>query len=345
MQALDTPGQPDVPHGFRHWPVFAGYLSADASDRELMGMSARDAATARITRPSTWSRLAVMSPDQWIAVVEGIEYDIDERILAGNLLAMTGDRRVDPLVPVVQPVAGAEIVIGLEGTAGEVLRKYPGLGLRPEWIEKERPAHRVPLGDYRIGRYPVSHGQYAAFVADTGHQGIPTAWPQGRMPDLLSNHPVHTVTYDDAVAYTRWLGTATGQPWRLPTEAEWEYAARGPDGYEFPWGDDFLPDHANTVESGLFASTPVGAFSRGTSPFGCLDMAGNVEEWVSGVYAPYPQGQHVEDDLATCPWTNHVARGGSFTRYRDLARTRRRHGRFARDIYVMGFRVAIDGLG
>lgn len=73
-------------------------------------------------------------------------------------------------------------------------------------------------------------------------------------------------------------------------------------------------------------------------------MAGNVEEWVSGVYRPYPGGRHIDDDLATCQWPHHVARGGSFTRCRDLARTRRRHGRFARDIYVMGFRVAIDGL-
>lgn len=344
MHVLAMPGPSEASSGFRHWPVFEGYLSAQASDGELMGMSARDAASPRIARASTWSRLAAMPVDQWIAVVEGVEEGIEERILAANFLAMSGDQRLDPVVPVTQPVPGAQVTIGLQVNVDEVLCRYAGLGLRPEWIEKERPAHQVRLNDYRIGRYPVSHGQYAAFVADTGYEGIPTAWPQGRLPDLLSNHPVHTVSYDDAVAYTRWLAAATGQPWRLPTEAEWEYAARGPDGHEFPWGDAFLPDHANTVESGLFASTPVGAFVRGASPFGCLDMAGNVEEWVSGVYQPYPGGRRVDDDLATCPWPNHVARGGSFTRCRDLARTRRRHGRFARDIYVMGFRVAIDGL-
>ena len=344
MLALGALGPFGVPAGFGHWPVFEGYLSAQASDRELMGMSARHAASPRIAHPSTWSRLAVMSVDQWIAVVEGVEFRTDERILAGHFLAMSGDRRLDPLSPVTQPIPAAEVTIGLEASTDDVLRRYVGLGLRPEWIEKERPAHRVRLDDYRIGRYPVTHGQYAAFVADTGYEGIPSAWPQGRLPDWLSNHPVHTVTYDDAVAYANWLASVTGQPWRLPTEAEWEYAARGPEGHEFPWGNDFLPDHANTLESGLFASTPVGAFVRGASPFGCLDMAGNVEEWVSGVYRPYPGGRHIDDDLATCQWPHHVARGGSFTRCRDLARTRRRHGRFARDIYVMGFRVAIDGL-
>ena len=129
----------------------------------------------------------------------------------------------------------------------------------------------------------------------------------------------------------------------MPTEAEWEYAAAGPSGYEFPWGNEFVADNANTAETGLFQSTPVGIFSRGDSPFGISDMAGNVEEYVAGNYAAYPGGEFIADHLVEIHGTYRIARGGSFARFRDLARTRRRHGHNPRSAtYAMGFRLAED---
>ncbi|WP_245533992.1 formylglycine-generating enzyme family protein [Effusibacillus pohliae] len=153
---------------------------------------------------------------------------------------------------------------------------------------------------------------------------------------------MYTISAKTADAYIRWLSRRTGRKFRLPSEYEWEYAAAGPERLEFPWGNEFLDDHANTVESGLLISTPVGIFPKGYSRFGVADMAGNVEEYVADNYGPYPGGKTVEDDLSHSQGAYRVARGGSFTRLRDLARCKRRHGRFPRDIYAVGFRLAED---
>ena len=169
---------------------------------------------------------------------------------------------------------------------------------------------------------------------------IPKGWRFGRFPEHEANHPVHTVTAAQADAYCDWLAHATGRAFRLPTEAEWEYAAAGLQGHDFPWGDTWAADHANTAEEGLFCSSPVGAFPKGVSWCGAHDMAGNVEEYMADDYRIYPGGPEISDDLSIQLGSYRVARGGSFTRFRDLARTRRRHGRYASEVYVMGFRLA-----
>lgn len=98
---------------------------------------------------------------------------------------------------------------------------------------------------------------------------------------------------------------------------------------------------ANAAETGVFISSPVGVFAGGESPFGLADMAGNVEEYLADVYAAYPGGSFVADHLAQSQGSYRVARGGSFARFRDLARTRRRHGRNPKSAtYAMGFRLA-----
>ncbi|MGH3866695.1 MAG: formylglycine-generating enzyme family protein [Pseudonocardiaceae bacterium] len=102
----------------------------------------------------------------------------------------------------------------------------------------------------------------------------------------------------------------------------------------------FLDDHANTVENGPLRTTPVGTYPAGRSPFGLEDVAGTVEEYTAEDYRPYPGGEHVIDDLATRGDSYRVTRGGSFTRYGDLARCARRHGWYPRDLYAVGFRLA-----
>ena len=174
----------------------------------------------------------------------------------------------------------------------------------------------------------------------TGHNVFPTSWEYGIYKAELANHPVYSIDAKDADLYAQWLSEKTGRKFRLPTEAEWEYAAAGGKGLEFPWGDNFDADHANTVESGIFRTTPVGIFPKGISKFGHLDLAGNVEEYVSDDYHAYPNAELIVDDLLENNGQYRVARGGSFTRFRDLARTRRRHGRYHSNLYVMGFRLA-----
>jgi formylglycine-generating enzyme required for sulfatase activity len=197
------------------------------------------------------------------------------------------------------------------------------------------------LDAFRLARFPVTNIEYRDFLLDTGHPELPSSWAFRQFPQSHANHPVYTVTAAAADAYVHWLARRTGRRFRLPTEAEWEWAAGGPQGLEFPWGDTFDADKANTAETGLFDTSPVGAFLGGESAFGIADLAGNVEEYVSGNYGPYPGGHPVADHLAQIHGEYRVARGGSFARFRDLARTRRRHGHNPRSAtYAMGFRVA-----
>jgi len=165
--------------------------------------------------------------------------------------------------------------------------------------EPERAMRALPA--YRITRTPVSNAAYAAFVTDTGHP-VPDvdaetwagyglihpyartrrhAWRDGRPPPGRETHPVVLVSHADAVAYAEWLSRRSGQRWRLPSEAEWEKAARGSDGRRFPWGDAFFPDRLNSHDAGPFDTLPVGTFSNGASPFGILDGAGQVYEWTA----------------------------------------------------------------
>jgi formylglycine-generating enzyme required for sulfatase activity len=142
-------------------------------------------------------------------------------------------------------------------------------------FDGEKPAHEVLLTDYCIGRSPVTNAQYRRFCDTTGRD-YP---PDPRFADFPHyfaenpEYPVVNVTWEDARAYCKWAGK------RLPTEAEWEKAARGEAGREYPWGEDRPDDSRANFDYNRGATTPVGTFSAGASPYGLLDMAGNVWEW------------------------------------------------------------------
>lgn len=265
----------------------------------------------------------------------------DRRYAAGTVLAMIGDPRIRALDPAMITIPAASTRIGLASDQVDaVTARWQHVGVRRDWIAKECPAHRVSLPAYRIMRWPVTNTEYRQFLVETEHDGLPTSWRFGSYPHPRANHPVWTVSPADAEHYARWLSARTGRSFRLPTEAEWEHAAHGGTAAEYPWGEEFRADAANTVEAGPLDTTPVGMYPAGRSRAGVEDLAGNVEEYVADDYRPYPGGAAVADDLTIGREGYRVARGGSFTRFGDLARCRRRHGRFDRAIYAMGFRLA-----
>ena len=150
----------------------------------------------------------------------------------------------------------------------------------------EAPPRRVTLPAYYIDRFEVTHAQYAKFVAETKHPA-PIDWPNGIMPPKRARYPVVNVTFADADAYAQWAGK------RLPTEAEWEKAARGTDGRLFPWGNA-ATNRTAWGEFGKEHTWPVGSFTNDVSPCGALDMAGNVWEWTSSWYDAYPGNDALE---------------------------------------------------
>jgi formylglycine-generating enzyme required for sulfatase activity len=208
----------------------------------------------------------------------------------------------------------------------------------------EQPQHRVNLGAYAISRFPVTVAEYACFV-ETG-QRQPNDWVNQVQK---FDHPVVDVSWDDAVVYAAWLAKLTGQPWRLPTEAEWEKAARwdARSGIAnlYPWGDSFDPSRANTKESGKRTTTAVGSYPNGVSPYGAEEMAGNVWEWTHSLFRPYPYtaSDGREEENATEP---RVLRGGSWDGIQEVARAACRVHYWPDDLNLnVGFRLALAAPG
>jgi iron(II)-dependent oxidoreductase len=150
---------------------------------------------------------------------------------------------------------------------------------------EDAPAHAVDLPAYQIDRFEVTNADFAAFVDATGYttdaeKADKKSWRED-FAEGKETHPVTRVTWNDATAYCEWLGK------RLPTEAEWEKAARGAEGLRFPWGNEADPSKANVKATGLRGTAAVGSFGAGASPYGVEDMAGNVWEWTADWYQAY----------------------------------------------------------
>jgi formylglycine-generating enzyme required for sulfatase activity len=251
--------------------------------------------------------LAALVKEKFLEIIYA-DAPLDKRVEAGENLGILGDPRIKEY-PMVKVEAG-EFIMG--SNKGD---------------KDEKPIHRVYLDEFMMGKYPVTNEEFKAFIDEGGYTNKenwttegwewkekenisePRFWHEGKWN--RPNFPVVGVSWYEAVAYTNWLSKKTGKTYRLPTEAEWEKAARGTDGREYPWGKEFDKNKCNTKECGLGRTSPVGIFPKGESPYGCLDIAGNVLEWCYDWYdGDYYKKSPKENPLGPKADSYHVLRGG-----------------------------------
>lgn len=166
--------------------------------------------------------------------------------------------------------------------------------------EHESPPFTYLLPAYRIGKYPVTNRQYAHYLqATNGDVPAELAWQNGVQPaDQQLELPVKGVTWKEAINYCNWLIEVTGRPYALPSEAQWEKAARGPDGNTYPWGDAW--QEGQFCNASVDRVTAVNAYPEGASVYGCEDMVGNVREWTTSMWGR--KRRHNLDQLSNYPW-------------------------------------------
>ena len=217
-----------------------------------------------------------------------------------------------------------------------------------KWFDGEEDRHVAQQASFRIDLMPVTQSQYAEFVAaggapaptidaagwqaqgfaqDFATQVARNVWKDNQPPSGRMDHPVVLVTWSEAQAYCKWRGDQRGEPRRLPTAAEYEKAVRGDGGLAYPWGNTYDADKLDSAIKGPGDSTPVGQYIAGASPYGVLDLAGNVFEWTS---TPYGDGKM-------------TVKGSAWDDFAGVGRGASRHGRPPNVRHVIvGFRCAAD---
>jgi formylglycine-generating enzyme required for sulfatase activity len=255
-----------------------------------------------------------------------------------------------------QPMPG-KLLIGKQPFEPEMIRIPAGeflMGSDPQHdeyaVDDEQPQHRLYLPEYYLAKTPVTSAQYRAFVLATEHEA-PAVWTNRRPPDGEEDHPVVHVSWYDAQDYCRWLAEVTGRNYGLPSEAEWEKGARGTDGHIYPWGSRWESTRCNSYESGVRKTTSVDAYPQGASPFGVLDMAGNVWEWTRSLVGddaskpayryPYKLNDGRENLEAVRDVFRSV-RGGAFDgALMNVRGAYRIRGRPSGRLRILGFRVVV----
>ncbi len=306
-------------------------LSGDVARIEEALARLKTEASKRLLR---WQMLRTMQDDG--------HYPPPVRAGAGYALAKLGDPRFRPdawylpdddLLGFIRIPAGPFLMGTPEEEIPALLKR---LGGEREVYEAGTPQHEVTLPEYYIARYPVTVAQWRAYLEDTGRK--PEDRRSLRDPD---NHPVVGISWYEVVKYCEWL-TERLREWEgtpealrrrlfdgwvvtLPSEAEWEKAARGTDGRRYPWGNDPAPNRANYDESGIGTTSAVGCFPGGKSPYGVEEMSGNVWEWTRSLWEkrgkgeekpdfgyPYDPADRKRENLKAGPDVLRVLRGGSF---------------------------------
>ncbi len=242
-------------------------------------------------------------------------------------------------------------MMGRNLTEDEKNYEIEELGRKTKVFTYDYPAHDTPVKNFYLDKTEVSNREYAEFVITTA-RAAPEGWNGQEPPQNAENIPVTHVTYQDAKDYCEWR---TGQrkdgiQYRLPTEEEWEYAARGanagkPEGQMnlYPWGDEWIQGRANTRESRLEHTQNVDSNPSGASPFGIINLAGNVFEWTKTDFSHYPGSDQKTPREKDYLGTYQVVRGGSFDYPKEYAMTTTRV--WARPTSKgprLGFRCAAD---
>ncbi|MFN7933122.1 MAG: formylglycine-generating enzyme family protein [Bryobacteraceae bacterium] len=208
--------------------------------------------------------------------------------------------------------------------------------------------HKPDVAPFRIAKTPVTNAEYLVFVKETGHPpprsnsvgSSAHLWSDGGFPEAIANHPVVNVSWNDATAYAQWLAKKTGKPYRLPTEEEWEAAARvGLNGKPYPWGDSIDRNKAWYGQKWNGLDTIKPADFGAPNPFGLHGMAGNVWQWTADWYVPTFNGRPVTEEMHLY----RVIRGGSWANDEDFLKVNYRnfHPPDFKDFFV-GFRLAMS---
>jgi len=197
-------------------------------------------------------------------------------------------------------------------TDGSIMLKVPAgeFTMGGTKNENEKPRHKVDLPTYYIDRLEVTYRKYFEFCTKTGYRPPVTFFTMKPFPEARLDHPVTHVSWEDANAYCRYAGK------RLPTEAEWEKACSGPKGYAYPWGNGWSASACTNRTNSNDVTTPAGGRPSCKSPYGAMDMGGNVWEWVDGWYKSYPGASFAFDYTGE----KRVVRGGTFFYSIDLLR-------------------------
>ena len=221
----------------------------------------------------------------------------------------------------------------------------------PDSIAREQPLHTIKLPEYFISKHPITNQQYAVFLETVGYQQPPD-WNSDLSGNLRGEHPVVNISWYDALTFCEWLSAQNDYHFRLPSEAEWEKAARGINGSQYPWGNIWDPEMANTIVNGIGGSSQVRQFSpQGDSPYGCTNMAGNVWEWTRSLWGENPTNPDFaypydptdgREDLDAPNHILRVVRGGAWCHEPKRARCAYR-GRYYPEIKLdrRGFRVVV----
>jgi len=289
---------------------------------------------------------------------------IGDAIEAAEAVGRGGDPRfADPLAPLRDPnhdhwvrIPAGEFRMGAQKDDATGRNYDPeAWGKDSKW--RECPVHQVSLSEYRIGRYPVTVCEYALFVDDGGY-AQEQFWTAGEFGEEDKpgqwetqlehpTRPVVNVSWREACAYAAWATAGLHQAGcegdvRLPTEAEWERAARGTEGCKFPWGSDEANDRLMNYKSNVGNPTPVGAYPLGASPEGICDLAGNVWEWCQDWYGKYGNAKAVDPQGPTSG-SGRVLRGGAWCTYPRFCRSAFRSGSPDYRGIDFGFRVVLSG--
>ncbi len=330
---LCPPGEPATLQAQRA-TLWAGEIAALVGKETVESDTAPDGGQPYLKRLRSSLVSLLGRPDRSLRPVRSEQESLAaiERADAGNALAKLGDPRFradawhlpdEPLLGFVE-ISSGPFIMGSDPKQDRYAQ------------EEEQPQHKLTLPRYFISRYPVTVAQFRAFVEASGHN-------PAREESLLGlpNHPVVNVTWHEACKYCDWLtetlkkwpgtpeplaGLLRGGKWRivLPSEAEWEKAARGNSQWIYPWGDEFDSNKANTEETSLNTTSAVGCFPGGASPYGLLDLSGNVFEWTCSLWGKdfqkldfkYPyEAKDGREAIDAPDSVLRVLRGGSFFLY------------------------------